>query len=163
MCHGRKFHLIWVDGWVGQRRVFTPPLLLHWYAMNWAGGCSGKELPEVWQSLPSPRREPRCARVHKVRLFLGLRNPKTAGVVKQRQLPALGTKAGRAHTVCMSAVALQEKLKNYELCKQRVEEKRAQISILSSEEQAIEEQKELLKALSTEITKFSAEVTAVDK
>uniref|UniRef100_A0A7S4GKA3 Uncharacterized protein n=1 Tax=Eutreptiella gymnastica TaxID=73025 RepID=A0A7S4GKA3_9EUGL len=57
----------------------------------------------------------------------------------------------------------QEKLKNYELCKQRVEEKRAQISILSSEEQAIEEQKELLKALSTEITKFSAEVTAVDK
>eukprot|EP01006_Ploeotia_vitrea_P009604 TRINITY_DN2305_c0_g1_i1.p1 TRINITY_DN2305_c0_g1~~TRINITY_DN2305_c0_g1_i1.p1 ORF type:complete len:107 (+),score=26.91 TRINITY_DN2305_c0_g1_i1:47-367(+) len=52
----------------------------------------------------------------------------------------------------------EEKMKNYDVIMQRVEDKREQISALNAEEANIEEQRELLKAVTTEINKFSAEL-----
>eukprot|EP01012_Entosiphon_sulcatum_P041978 TRINITY_DN5589_c0_g1_i2.p5 TRINITY_DN5589_c0_g1~~TRINITY_DN5589_c0_g1_i2.p5 ORF type:complete len:111 (+),score=42.31 TRINITY_DN5589_c0_g1_i2:62-394(+) len=54
----------------------------------------------------------------------------------------------------------EEKQRSYDLCLARVEEKKAQLGVLSEEEQVLDEQKELLKALGAEITKYSMEVKA---
>eukprot|EP00667_Euglena_gracilis_P026660 EG_transcript_32275 len=54
----------------------------------------------------------------------------------------------------------QERLRNYELCRQRVEEKRTQLSQLTAEERALEEQRELLQTLGAEIARFGAETKA---